>query len=181
VVVPCRRVDAAAAGREDVVSDYPGASLTGPGGPLVGPGVRRPGGRRPRSNRCLLQQRQGDGDPAPGDGDGFEQRFGVNHLGHFALTGLRFDLLRAAPDPRVVTHSSGAHARGVIDFEDLHGAEDYDEWAAYARSTLASWTGGVLNARGPPEIQRSAGRSDDERTATQLWRVSVEETGVEYP
>jgi hypothetical protein len=41
--------------------------------------------------------------------------------------------------------------------------------------------GGLLNARGPPEIQRSAGRSDDERTAKRLWRVSVEETGVEYP
>jgi NAD(P)-dependent dehydrogenase (short-subunit alcohol dehydrogenase family) len=43
VVMACRRIDGAAAASEDVVSDYPGASLTGPGGPLVGPGVRRPG------------------------------------------------------------------------------------------------------------------------------------------
>lgn len=70
--------------------------------------------------------------------DGFETQFGVNHLGHFALTGLLFDALRAAPEPRVVTHSSGVHARGRIDFEDLHGEADYDPWDAYAQSKLAN-------------------------------------------
>jgi NAD(P)-dependent dehydrogenase (short-subunit alcohol dehydrogenase family) len=70
--------------------------------------------------------------------DGFERQFGVNHLGHFALTGLLFEQLRAAPDPRVVTQSSGLHANGEVDFADLHGEERYDPWAAYAQSKLAN-------------------------------------------
>ena len=35
--------------------------------------------------------------------DGFELQFGVNHLGHFALTGLLLEQLLAAPDARIVT------------------------------------------------------------------------------
>ena len=47
--------------------------------------------------------------------DGFEMQFGTNHLGHFALTGLLFDLIRATPQARVVTLSSGGHRFGAID------------------------------------------------------------------
>jgi retinol dehydrogenase 12 len=53
--------------------------------------------------------------------DGFELHFGVNHLGHFALTSLLLERLKASgPGTRVVTVSSGAHysARG-IDFDAL--------------------------------------------------------------
>ncbi len=70
--------------------------------------------------------------------DGFETQFGVNHLGHFALTGLLFEALQAAPNPRVVTQSSWLHTRGRIDFEDIHGESSYDEWDAYAQSKLAN-------------------------------------------
>ncbi|WP_134668699.1 oxidoreductase [Halorussus marinus] len=71
--------------------------------------------------------------------DGFETQFGVNHLGHFALTGLLLDSLRAADgEARVVTQSSGVHERGEIDFADLQGEDDYDEWDAYAQSKLAN-------------------------------------------
>ena len=68
--------------------------------------------------------------------EGFEKQFGINHLGHFALTGLLLD--NVADDGRVVTVSSGMHARGEIDFEDLHGEESYDKWDAYAQSKLAN-------------------------------------------
>ncbi|WP_131774071.1 MULTISPECIES: SDR family NAD(P)-dependent oxidoreductase, partial [Protofrankia] len=37
---------------------------------------------------------------------GFELQFGVNHLGHFALTGLLLDTLTASGNGRVVTVSS---------------------------------------------------------------------------
>jgi len=71
--------------------------------------------------------------------DGFERQFGVNHLGHSALTAHLFDVLRDTDgESRVVTQSSGMHERGRIDFEDLHGERDYDKWDAYAGSKLAN-------------------------------------------
>ncbi|AUX10855.1 short-chain dehydrogenase/reductase SDR [Halalkaliarchaeum desulfuricum] len=68
--------------------------------------------------------------------EGFEQQFGVNHLGHFALTGVLCSDL--ADKARVVTVSSGMHERGEIDFEDLHGEKSYGKWDAYAQSKLAN-------------------------------------------
>ena len=80
--------------------------------------------------------------------DGFELTFGTNVLGHFALTGLLLDVLKATPKSRVVNVSSFAHRSGQIDFDDLmfenkafHGGE------AYAASKL----GGILFTN---ELQR---------------------------
>jgi NAD(P)-dependent dehydrogenase (short-subunit alcohol dehydrogenase family) len=70
--------------------------------------------------------------------DGFEMQFGTNHLGHFALTGLLLPALLRAPDPRVVTVSSGAHRMGRIAFGDLHGERRYWRWSAYGQSKLAN-------------------------------------------
>jgi NAD(P)-dependent dehydrogenase (short-subunit alcohol dehydrogenase family) len=70
--------------------------------------------------------------------DGFEQQFGVNHLGHFDLTGRLLKLIVETEDARVVTTSSGAHERGKIDFDDLHGENEYSQWGAYAQSKLAN-------------------------------------------
>jgi NAD(P)-dependent dehydrogenase (short-subunit alcohol dehydrogenase family) len=71
--------------------------------------------------------------------DGFELQFGVNHLGHFALTGLLLDHLMAADGSRVVTISSVGHrVRSAIDFDDLNSQQDFDLGAAYGRSKLAN-------------------------------------------
>ena len=70
--------------------------------------------------------------------DGFETQFGVNHLGHFALTAHLSDLVVSTDRARVVTTSSGAHERGTIDFEDPHGEDEYTKWGAYAQSKLAN-------------------------------------------
>jgi len=70
--------------------------------------------------------------------DGFESQFGTNHLGHFALTGLLLGALLAAPEPRVVTVSSGAHRIGWMRFDDLQGERRYNNWLAYGQSKLAN-------------------------------------------
>ena len=68
--------------------------------------------------------------------DGFERQFGVNYLGHFALTGLLSPQLRRAGGARVVNVSSLAHQAGRLDFADLQ-SERYSPMAAYGRSKAA--------------------------------------------
>ncbi|MGH3309942.1 MAG: oxidoreductase [Streptomyces sp.] len=70
--------------------------------------------------------------------DGFEMQFGVNHLGHFALTGLLLERLLAAPDARVVTVTSLAHAFANIDINDLNSERRYRPMLAYAASKTAN-------------------------------------------
>ncbi|WP_216215179.1 oxidoreductase [Amycolatopsis aidingensis] len=66
--------------------------------------------------------------------DGFETQFGVNHLGHFALTGLLLDRIT----DRVVTLSSFLHRLGRIRLEDPNFSSGYRRWAAYGQSKLAN-------------------------------------------
>lgn len=70
--------------------------------------------------------------------DGFEQQLGINHLGHFALTGLLLEALRRSASPRVVNVSSLAHKRARIDFTDLNAERKYRPWKAYGQSKLAN-------------------------------------------
>ncbi|HET9142505.1 oxidoreductase [Actinophytocola sp.] len=69
---------------------------------------------------------------------GYELQFGVNHLGHFALTALLFEDLRKGRDARVVTVSSRAHMSGRMHFDDLHGEHNYSRGGYYAQSKLAN-------------------------------------------
>lgn len=70
--------------------------------------------------------------------DGFESQFGVNHLGHFALTGLLLDSLLITPSSRVVTVGSRMHADAEIAWDDLMSEQSYDRWFAYKQSKLAN-------------------------------------------
>ncbi|WP_128376787.1 oxidoreductase [Streptomyces cavernae] len=70
--------------------------------------------------------------------DGFETQFGVNHLGHFALTGLLLPLLLGTPGARVVSVSSTMHAAANIDITDLNNERKYGRWTAYGRSKTAN-------------------------------------------
>ena len=72
--------------------------------------------------------------------DGFESQFGINHLGHFALTGLLMPALLSTPNARIVNVSSGAHSMGTMDFDNLmfEGGKNYTRVASYGRSKLAN-------------------------------------------
>jgi NAD(P)-dependent dehydrogenase (short-subunit alcohol dehydrogenase family) len=70
--------------------------------------------------------------------DGFEMQLGVNHLAHFALTGLLLDVITATPKSRVHSTSSSAAFSGVINLDDLMGEKTYGRWTAYGQSKLAN-------------------------------------------
>jgi NAD(P)-dependent dehydrogenase (short-subunit alcohol dehydrogenase family) len=72
--------------------------------------------------------------------NGFEMTFGVNHLGHFLLTSLLADRLRASAPARVVVVTSTGHryTAGGLDFDDLQSERGYQPFIAYGRSKLAN-------------------------------------------
>ncbi|GMF16414.1 unnamed protein product [Phytophthora fragariaefolia] len=78
--------------------------------------------------------------------DGFEQQFGVNHLGHFALAALLLPVMNlevpgvAEPPPaRVVSISSISHHGSSLDMKHLSvKPENYDAMSAYRASKLAN-------------------------------------------
>ncbi|MEP1145292.1 MAG: oxidoreductase [Henriciella sp.] len=69
--------------------------------------------------------------------DGFEMQLGTNHLGHFLLNGLLFDLVENASG-RIVTVSSIAHKYGRMYLDDLMMTENYSPTYAYGQSKLAN-------------------------------------------
>ena len=77
---------------------------------------------------------------------GFEQTFGVNHLGHFLLTNLLLDRLKASAPSRIVNLTSVGHhmARRGMRFGDLQSEKRYAGMEAYSRSKLAN----ILFTRG---------------------------------
>jgi retinol dehydrogenase-12 len=106
--------------------------------------------------------------------DGFELHFGVNHLGHFALTMLLLDRLKASgPGARIVNVSSESHygARG-IDFGAMQRTTSFTGTREYAVSKLCN----VLFTQ---ELARRLGGPDSDVTtyalhpgvvASDIWR-----------
>lgn len=69
--------------------------------------------------------------------DGFELKFGINVLGHFALTGLLMPCLRKSASARVVWVSSLVHRHASLNFDDLNAEHDYAPQRAYNQAKLA--------------------------------------------
>ena len=71
--------------------------------------------------------------------DGFERQMGVNHLGHFALTGRLLSLMEASGEARIITLSSRRHVDDALTFPDIyHTSANYSPIKAYGRSKLAN-------------------------------------------
>ncbi|GAA2258179.1 oxidoreductase [Streptomyces ruber] len=120
--------------------------------------------------------------------DGHETHFAVNHLGHFALTGLLLPALLDKPGARVVTLSSFMHALANIDITDLDSRRSYGRWTAYARSKtanllfthelarrLAATGSGVVAAAAHPgyartNLQTAAPRLRGRRMSERVWQ-----------
>ncbi|WP_353827209.1 SDR family oxidoreductase [Agromyces sp. SYSU T0242] len=88
--------------------------------------------------------------------DGFESQLGVNHFGHFLLSGLLFERIDESQGRIVVVGSNGYRmGEQRIQFEDLDFDGNYTPWNSYAQSKLAQMMFGY-------ELQRrvsAAGRS----------------------
>jgi NAD(P)-dependent dehydrogenase (short-subunit alcohol dehydrogenase family) len=72
--------------------------------------------------------------------EGFESQVGINHLGHFALTGLLYNLISKTPKARVVNVSSTGHRMGKMDFDNYiyKDGKGYTRFGAYGRSKLSN-------------------------------------------
>lgn len=70
--------------------------------------------------------------------DGIEMQLGTNHLGHFLLTNLLLDLLKAGAPSRIVVVSSVLHRIGYINKDDLNSEKSYRKWIVYGQSKLAN-------------------------------------------
>jgi NAD(P)-dependent dehydrogenase (short-subunit alcohol dehydrogenase family) len=71
--------------------------------------------------------------------DGFETQFGVDHLGHFVLTGRLAPSLLAGAPARVVCVSSAAHMMAGVQWDDINWERTpYDKFRAYAQAKTAN-------------------------------------------
>jgi NAD(P)-dependent dehydrogenase (short-subunit alcohol dehydrogenase family) len=104
--------------------------------------------------------------------DGFERMLGVNHLGHFLLTDLLLDLLRASAPARIVNVASDAYllAPSGLDWDDLQHERSYSGFEVYGHSKLCNLyftfelarrlagTGVTVNAVHPGYVATELGR-----------------------
>lgn len=112
--------------------------------------------------------------------DGFETQFGVNHLGHYALTAHLLPLLVRTNGSRVVTVTSTARHQGrPIDPDNPHLHGNYEPWPAYGQSKLANLHFAVglnqrLESNGAPTVSLVAHPG---LSTTDLQPNSVRATG----
>jgi len=142
VVMACRNLEKAGPKADEIRSAHPGANVEVMELDLSDlDSVRRfaEAFRARHSRLDLLINNAGIMVPPYGQTEqGFETQFGVNHLGHFALTGSLLDLITNTRGSRIVTVSSIAHYLGKIQFSDLNWEKGYKAQPAYGQSKLAN-------------------------------------------
>lgn len=138
VIMAARNQDKATVAREEVLQAEPDGSVAVAELDLasldsVGRFVE--GFEHPRLD-ILINNAGVMGTPEGTTEDGFELQFGINHLGHFALTAALMPALLRAGNGRVVSVSSFARlyrGRGW-----RRGVGPYDTWREYGRSKMAN-------------------------------------------
>ena len=70
--------------------------------------------------------------------EGFDMQWAVNHLAPFLLTQELLPLLKAAPQGRVVTVSSGSHYNTKLNWDDIQLRRHYNPLRAYNQTKLAN-------------------------------------------
>jgi NAD(P)-dependent dehydrogenase (short-subunit alcohol dehydrogenase family) len=143
VVMASRDRDKAERARRDILAEIPDASLEPVALDLASlASVRGAAGRILAAHPTvdvLVNNAGLMGIPERKTEDGFEMQFGVNHLGHFALTALVLPALPNRPDARVVSvTSTGRHTGRPVDPVNPNMEGRYDPWRAYGQSKLAN-------------------------------------------
>jgi NAD(P)-dependent dehydrogenase (short-subunit alcohol dehydrogenase family) len=106
--------------------------------------------------------------------DGFEWTFAANYLGHFLLTNLLLDRLRASAPARIVNVSSDAHRTAAIDFDNLQFEKGgYSIMRAYGRSKLAQVLFTRELARRVDANQVTVNALHPGAVATGIWRKAA--------
>jgi retinol dehydrogenase 13 len=70
--------------------------------------------------------------------EGIEMNIGVNHIGHFLLTNLLLDLLKASAPSRVITIASDIHHCAELKPDEFERNKSLNMWEQYAHSKLAN-------------------------------------------
>ncbi len=71
--------------------------------------------------------------------EGWELQFATNHLGHFLLSALLVDRLRAGVPARLISLSSGGHVASPVVFDDLHfESREYAPFLGYGQAKTAN-------------------------------------------
>jgi NAD(P)-dependent dehydrogenase (short-subunit alcohol dehydrogenase family) len=184
VVMTARNQEKAAAAVEDIRATVPAASLE-----VVPLDLASLESVRGAAETILAKHDRIDillnnaglmGIPEQRTADGFEMQFGVDHLGHWALTALLMPALLRADAARIVTVTSVAHHMGrAVDPANPHMNGTYEPWRMYGQAKLANFHFGLglhrqLAAVGAPAASLIAhpGLSN-----TDLQARSVRETG----
>ena len=144
VIMACRSQERAEKAKQDILEDYPNASidilLLDLGDLSTVDAFAKAYKERYKSLDILINNAGVMTTPYMKTSDGFEFQNGVNHLGHFALTAKLFDLIKTTKDARIVVVSSIAHKSGKMHFEDymFEQKENYNPMKSYGQSKLSN-------------------------------------------
>ena len=115
--------------------------------------------------------------------EGYESTFAINHLGHFLLTNLVLDMLKASSPSRIINVSSSAHKFAKLNFDDIDNEQKYRGFRTYANSKLFNilfsyelarrleGTGVTVNVLHPGTIRTNLGKNNPDKLIKLLFII----------